>query len=103
MAERASRERLSSERIDFELSEVRLGAISLVKLGSGAEPRVRATYGAEWHNLIGALENLEGAYQDRIMTPKQEVRYRELKALLRESVPTLKRLGFTLPPVPLDV
>ncbi len=60
-------------------------------------------YAQEWHNLMGALSYLEKAHREGEMTSEQEYRYRELKLLLKGSVPVLKKLDFTLLPVPLDV
>jgi hypothetical protein len=97
---------IESGRIDFDLRDVAAGARDLPKIEErlpGEHPLNRFVYDEEWHNLMGTLKYLESAFREGAMTPEQEIRYRELKALLGESVPILKRLGFTLPPVPLDV
>lgn len=97
---------MSDDRVEFELTEIEIETGSLPKLEKlwpGQSAANRYVFHAEWHNLMGALENLEDAYRAGAMTPEQERRYQELKALLEESVPILKRLGFTLPPVPLGV
>lgn len=91
--------------IDLELSDVTAATRDLPKIEErwheeGGYGKI--VYSQEWHNLMGALKYLERAHCEGAMTPEQEGRYRELKALLEESVPILKRLGFTLPPVPLD-
>lgn len=101
----AERTRLMSERIAFDLRDIAATARDLRKIDEllpGEHPANRLVYDNEWHNLMGTLKHLERACREGAMTPKQEIRYRELKALLEESVPILKRLGFTLPPVPLD-
>lgn len=101
----AERTRLKGERIDFDLRDIAAVARDLPKIEERLpeeHPLNRLVYDNEWHNLMGTLKYLERAHREGTMTPKQERRYRELKALLAESGPILKRLGFTLPPVPLD-
>ena len=96
---------MRGEGIDFEFSEIESEAgylPKLEKLWPTEDQRNRFVYKQEWHNLMGALQNLEESYREGAITPEQELRYRELKALLEDSVPILKRLGFTVPPVPLD-
>ncbi len=92
--------------IDLELSDVATTTFDLPKIEE-RWPEERGygkiIYAQEWHNLMGALSYLEKAHREGEMTFKQECRYRELKTLLKGYVPVLKRLGFTLPPVPLDV
>lgn len=99
------RTEIRSEVIDLELSDVTAATRDLPKIEKRwheEEDYGKIVYGQEWHNLMGALKYLERVCREGTMTPEQELRYQELKALLEESVPVLKRLGFTLPPVLLD-
>ena len=93
------------QRTDMELRTVATEVSGLPKLKARwteEDERNRALYKHLWHNAMGGLENLEDKHRERKMTPEQEARYRELKGLLKEAIPILKRLRFTLPPVPLD-
>lgn len=100
-----TRRRLSPDRVDHYLGIVADDARSLARLEerwSEEDPRNKHVYAAEWLNAMGMAGLLEQAFWAGALSPSQQARYRELKALLEESVPVLKRLGFTLPPVPLD-
>lgn len=89
---------------DFELWSIATEAGYLPKLEARwqeEDKRGRIVYKKEWHNLMGGLENLEDKHHEGKMTPEQEARYRELKRTLKEVIPIVKRLGFTLPSVPI--
>jgi hypothetical protein len=94
-----------NERTDLELRTVAMEVRELPELKARwveEDERNRALYKHLWHNTMGGLENLEDKHREGKMTPEQVARYRELKHLLKEAIPILKQLRFTLPPVPLD-
>jgi hypothetical protein len=95
----------ANQRTDIELRTVAAEVSELPKLKARwteEDERNRALYKHLWHNAMGGLENLEDKHRQGKMTPEQEVRYRELKHLLKDAIPLLNQLRFTLPPVSLD-
>lgn len=59
----------------------------------------RITLLYEWEDMIDRIEWLSRQYRDGDMSDDQAQRYREMIDALRESVPTLKRLDWPIPPV----
>ena len=95
----------ANERTDLELWTVAMEVRVLPETEARwakEDKRNRYLYKQLWHNAMGVMENLEDKHREGKMTPEQEARYRELKPLLKEAIPMLEQLRFTLPPVPLD-
>jgi hypothetical protein len=62
----------------------------------------RATWRAEWYELVMRLRGLEDAYRGGEMTEEQQARYQALCAKLRELLPLFRQLDLTLPSDTLD-
>lgn len=56
----------------------------------------------EWRDMAARIERLSYQYQDGDMSEQQAQRYREMVALLRESVPILRRLKWWIPLVAIE-
>jgi hypothetical protein len=56
----------------------------------------------EWRDMALRIEQLARQYQDGQMSGEQAQRYREMVALLRDSVPILKRLKWWIPLVAVE-
>jgi hypothetical protein len=57
----------------------------------------------EWRDMVSRIERVSRQYQDGDMSEEQAQRYREMVAVLRESVPILRRLKWWIPLVAVDI
>jgi len=93
------------DRVDHELEDLEAEVSFLPELAKDWEKEHRVTQISatlEWSNLMGGLKFLDWAFHSSQMTLEQRGRYRALLRKLKEALPTIKKLGFTVPSVSLD-